>query len=626
MNKLIWLVAMLLASFSVYGQPFQGGCQSGLCSGYGPPPTAANSCTVGSVYTDVSTPNPTVYGCKAGFWSISAGASPLPVPVAITRGLAAEYLFPASNPMLDVSGNGNNGILPGGVNNPTATAQGLQFGASTPQYFSLPINTGVTYVATLCMTLANAANTSKTSPNPISNGYQITTLAESSSSAGIQLNLFGNNAFTTPGAWTPGMGGANTNPALYKLTTSPNLVGGCHVFTWIAGTNPTLDRMFIDNNEVSYSTQGSSGAFVGQGTIFIGGAPGGALTNANFYGVIKNLFVYTTVLTDDEVGAMVNSLKTTIPTIYPNTSQVNQLVCPGDSITWGQGVTNPFCSATSFTPTETVNITNLGVPGRYMAAIDARAQAEVYPYYSISAGHNTATVFACTNDFALGGRTVAQCYTDTVADAKALRVMGFKVILVAMLSRTSTSPAFDTTFKDPLDLLLNANWSQFADGYISPTDPNGWADGASAGTIGTPATVCPGATTFFQDCIHPVQTFQTTLGTYLTNAYNKLWGSTATAYNITNAATYTLLPADSYLRVTVNSTLTLPSCTGESGTWTIKVNPSITVTIKTASSAQTIDGTDYSVSGKITGTNSTNVFLVVPSSPTTATCTWTQVQ
>lgn len=72
MTTLSMLASSIVLSLALYLQPYQGGCQSGNCAGFGPPPSVANSCLTGkSIYSDVSPVNPIFYGCRNGLWAIS---------------------------------------------------------------------------------------------------------------------------------------------------------------------------------------------------------------------------------------------------------------------------------------------------------------------------------------------------------------------------------------------------------------------------------------------------------------------------------------------------------------------------------------------------------------------------
>jgi len=74
---------------------------------------------------------------------------------------------------------------------------------------------------------------------------------------------------------------------------------------------------------------------------------------------------------------------------------------------------------------------------------------------------------------------------------------------------------------------------------------------------------------------------------------------------------------------TANSVITLYNCLGYSQFIAIKVMPGLTVSVKNATSAQTIDGVDHSSSALALTAGNNYTFQVVPGAPATGGCTWT---
>ena len=140
----------------------------------------------------------------------------------------------------------------------------------------------------------------------------------------------------------------------------------------------------------------------------------------------------------------------------------------------------------------------------------------------------------------------------------------------------------------------------FADSCVGDSDQNLYDDSASAN----------GA--YFQsDGTPPTATGQGLLAVYVANAYDKLYGSTESSYNNTSAVTYTMTAADSFLKVGANSTVTLPSCFGNTGSWKVKIGSAFTVRLKTAKPSRTLDGADYSTTGLSLARETANIFGVV---------------
>lgn len=548
------------------------------------------------------------------------GSTVPPAPLTVTSGLTALYKFtePSGTAPVDYSGSGNDATLPGGVNNPTASTQGLTYSATQAQWFTLPASvssTGRTYLALLCQPALNVRAASQ-------NGWGNSALIASASSGGPLAMLFG-YANNSGGAWTQGMGAnALSGPLSFRATYSNAMGRGCAVYHWVFSS--TADRLGMDGTDSKVSVQGASGSAVGSGGLINVGYSS-VLTSGGFYGTIRDMAVFNRELTASEVQSVSASLWSIgrgLGLAYPLKPQAtsdDQFVCLGDSITNGQGVTNSYCSTAVMSAlTGSPTITNTAVSGAAMRYIYGRGQQTFAPIFASNAQRNTASLFACTNDIALNSDTPATCFNNTLTTLRELRsgdlpsgnsASPWKTILIPMLSRTGQD-----TNKDTLDALYTANWQRISDAYVAPSDPQLWADGASANT------------SCFQDGTHPTQTCQNAIGAYVQNAYNKLYGSTASNPNTTSAATYTIAAADGYLKAdnsAADQTLTLPSCKGYSTGFTIYTLTSAhTVTLKTAASSETINGTDYSSTGMTLAGSSVITIQPVWTAPATATCAW----
>jgi hypothetical protein len=68
------------------------------------------------------------------------------------------------------------------------------------------------------------------------------------------------------------------------------------------------------------------------------------------------------------------------------------------------------------------------------------AAAVVDPFF-IGGIPNYVVIWGCTNDIALGGQTAAQCYTNMTTYIAARHAVGWKVIAVPPLSRTTSDNA-----------------------------------------------------------------------------------------------------------------------------------------------------------------------------------------
>jgi hypothetical protein len=428
---------------------------------------------------------------------------------------------------------------------------------------------------------------------------------ESGTAGGLIFSFLG-KATNVNDAYAPTIGSTSA----YTTTSSSENLLGCTTDIFNIGTNASTDpdQIFVNGVQPAYTTQGASSAFRGIGTIQIGGSAvlGGG---TYFFGVETSVVAFTRKLTTSEVLGVTQILRDyaaqngSLDVPLALNTPIPQIVCGIDSITYGQAVTNSYCTPTLLTGlNEAVNITHApAVQGQTMAAASSRIVPIFHPFFANGAPHNTAVLFGCTND----GAGVATCAPVMGSGATQLRRLGWKIIAMPMLDRTGNDAgknAFNTAFR--------AQCPTFADGCLGDSDPVLYADGASTNT------------TYFLDGTHPTTAGHTLLATYLANAYNKLYGSTESNYNNTSSATYTMTAADSFLRVGATSTVTLPNCLGYTGRWKVKVGAAFTVTLKTATSAQTIDGTDYSSTGLSLSGGTDNAFGVVLGATTTGGCTW----
>ncbi len=543
------------------------------------------------------------------------------VNVGITSsGLLALYLHNEATGIapIDYSGQGNNAILPGSSPlYPIGSPYGHSFTGS--QYFNMP--TAVSSAATTVITYV-CGPTITYSSGPYVNA--IPTFMSSNTAGGLAFHMSGIIAggIGSRMAWYPAIG-LNTNTTTFRTTfnsSTENASGGCTTLGWAASLSGSgvFDQLYTNSRVIAPSTSGYSGAGIGIGTLQLGGNSSASPYAASaFYGTVRVTAIWNRVLSASEFIANSNAIQTLGNSLGINSASQDSttgdiLIGGVDSITYGQNATTP--STTGYFPLGCASMINspiclnLGIAGAYMAEFNGQMSNTISSRFR-PASRNTLSILGCINDFVTLFRTPAQCYSDIVSTANQAHKLGFKVIIIAILDRTGQSANHDS-----LNALLSANWSQFADAYLSGTDPNLYADGANANATWFNST----------DKTHPTQLGYTTLGSYFANTYNKLYGSTETNYNTNSAATYTIQAADNYLRVTANSALTLPNCAGYTGSWHIMVNTGLTVTISNAVSSQTINGINYSVVPLALVTGKQSVFISVPSAPATATCTWQQ--
>jgi lysophospholipase L1-like esterase len=518
------------------------------------------------------------------------------------NGLIALYTHAdCSQPYKDYSGNGNDGTTISGVVAPLCDVKGLSYYTAVAlNAWQLPAaatNQALTYVFSVIPYLGTT-----------SNGAVNQSIMQSSSSTGGVLTLIGTGS---PGnasdAWQPGMG-TTTN---FRITDSTSFVPSASTIAYSIGTGVASDKdqIFINGTEVPYTSLGSTttSAF-NVGTMQVGG------NSFPFYGTESVTLLYNRKLTVAEQIQISNALNDFTQTrsglVFPAAMDVSlpsRIVCDGNSITFGQGVPNSWCTSALFSlPGETFTITHQNaVPGKLMAAMQSRIAQEVIPLYSVNAPRNTGYVYAGTNDIARGD-TAANVWNYGINAIKNTRWKNSKIIWMPMTSRLNQD-----TGKDAYNTLSNAQCSLYADYCVASDDPLLYADGAYANV------------TYFQgDGIHPTTAGQTLLATYASNAYQQIYGSTMAAPTQVSTSTYTVTASDNYITATANSAITLYNCLGYSKFVHIKVLPGLTVTVANATSAQTIDGVDHSSSALALTAGSNYTFQVVIGPTSTGGCTW----
>lgn len=179
----------------------------------------------------------------------------------------------------------------------------------------------------------------------------------------------------------------------------------------------------------------------------------------------------------------------------PVNSISGNLVCDGDSITAGLGLTTPGPYPKNLALSGSWVVTNVAVSGNMLSDCITNAPTTVDPLYT-PGKKNVVIIWAGTNDFAFGS-TVSTVYGRFQTYAAARRAVGWKVVVVTMISRAGNNPNGETldTDKNGLNALLRPGYNGFSDGIADiASNAELGADGAYAG---------PG---FQGDHIHPTQT------------------------------------------------------------------------------------------------------------------------
>ncbi len=468
-----------------------------------------------------------------GSWAVpprsGAGTTSQGGGAVLLAGATADFNFldASGTAIADSTGNGNNGTLSTGSAAPTWSSTGLLF--SPQQGVALPAALNATQSYFLAVYINPISTTTPANQYPV---------LLSSSTGGNGFNLM-YALSTSYGVFLP----STYAPTLYvnnqHATEVPNLLSGFHVLGVVLGTGSgSVEHIYIDGNEVAtYTTQGSSAGAQSSGNLFLGSSGVNPWSNSGFSGAVYRLRTYPFAVGATDVKTVSAAIRNEVSLRGVATSpQPVQLAAPqlhavGDSVTYGRGVTNPWPSLLSLVNQPAYTVTNWGIVGITMQAIDGSDANRVATRCQSSSGPTVAVVFAGTNDFGAGyGAPASQVFSYLMGEVSTLKSAGCRVFVGTMLSRGGTDASGSTSFdsdKDGYDaLILQQAQPLGADGVIDfAAIPQLGADGAYAGSY------------FQSDQVHPTQAGQALLAAAASNALNYAFG-----YSALNPHTVTSLP------------------------------------------------------------------------------------
>jgi lysophospholipase L1-like esterase len=517
---------------------------------------------VGAVPDPGATAGTGRYLREDGAWVVPSGGGSGGTTVALPAGATADYNFLQSvgAALTDTSGNGNDGALGSGTLAPTWTATGLNF--SGQQQVALPAALNGTETFFIAVYI-----------NPITSGVQQVNafpMLVGSSLGGAGLNLMYTQ--TNNGA---ALGSGGFVPSIYAinnfLTGGTTPISGFHVLTYVLGTGSgNLDHLYIDGVEQpAYDKQYAGGSATRQtsGNLFLGSSGVAPFTASGFLGSMYRLRTYpVNTLTASQIqlisGAMRNDVASRgVPVTPQPAPQLKPTVnCIGDSITYGLGVSTPYCSLLSLTNQPAYTITNWGISGITLMAINGSEANRVAPRCQGTAGPANALVFAGTNDFGnIVGATAASVFSNLVSEITTLKTAGCRVFVGTMISRTgSTGAATFDSLKDSYDaLILEQAKVADADGIVDfAANPLLGADGAYSN-----------ATYFQADETHPTEVGHGLMASAFSNVLNYTYGFNMQNPNVITATTYQMLAGDGAITAApaANAAYTAPDCVGPSG-------------------------------------------------------------
>lgn len=245
-----------------------------------------------------------------------------------------------------------------------------------------------------------------------------------------------------------------------------------------------------------YTYQWQRSTTSGSGFSDVSGATSLTLNDT---GLTRGTTYYYRLVSTDSAAASVTSSEVSL------TTRSKQVVCDGDSITAGQGLSaaNKYPAQMQALLGNTWQIDNTGVSGQTVAQMQS-TRTDVDAFYS---GSNTRNVVVCgggTNDlyFNASAATLETRIQDYCASCKS---QGFEVYVWTLLPRgdfpgTSTLPGADAAAQETefevrrtaYNTWLRSSYASFADGIC---------DLAADSTIGEDGD--EDSATYYQDTVHP---------------------------------------------------------------------------------------------------------------------------
>ncbi len=509
----------------------------------------------------------------------------------------------------------NNGTL-GGSTLPAWTGNGLSFSLGSNVALPAALNGEKTFYYAVYV-------------NPITSGVQASDVYPpimSSSTGGSGFNVI----LQLPGEISTGQSDHLYTTTLYPnalSTASLNTLSGFEVLTVVCGTSgSSVDHIYLNGVEVSYSTQAANCGVQTTGNLYLGSsgvAPwSGNYFPGTFYGFGASSTQHTAAQVQQNVSAFfaLAAAKGVPTSPLPVSLALPQLLALGDSITAGTNGQTPYTAQLTLTNQPSYTISNYGIIGIRLGAILSHEANRAAPLCNTQSGPAVAILEGGTNDLAAGNPISPQAvWSEAAAWAALMRKAGCTPFINTMISRTANGYNNLTmdALKDTYDALIlqQAKSVGFAGVLDVAANPLLGADGASANS------------TYFQsvDHIHPTTLGNQLMGTAVSNGLNWYFGyNESNPHVLTTLSGFTMACSDGYLDLsglTAGGNITLPDCTGASGATFRFNNPQSTyaVTVTADSSAHPVNGS----SGAVTiPANSTLNLRLVPNPKTTAGWHW----
>jgi hypothetical protein len=416
----------------------------------------------------------------------------------VTNGLIGQYqILPTETPagLIDYSGRGNNATGTQGTAPVIANTSGGIFCLGSGGVL-LPAALNSALTVHLFVTFNNGAQ----SGNANTVAAFVSGNGGGSPGNAIAYSMQTNWQFApTFGAYLIGDQAANTlkSQALESFNGTGDL----------AWTLSTTDHMYINGQEVTrYIFNGPSAGLQTTGQYELCGTPAGSgFGNATFTGsstIIWSALFYNRVLSPIEIAqnhvALTNALAARgVNASVSSSSNSDSYVAFGDSISNNTAVNPAYPNIINLT--NAPNVRTYGITAETMAHFAAMAPIVSESFYRPAAAKNVATVFLGTNDNCVP--SASAIFTNLVAFTTTLRLFGFHVIPITMISRSG-----EDTCKNAYDALIRNQEAFFFDGIIDPaSDPLIGADGQGAIPFVFPDGIHPSQAVHYNALAFPIQ-------------------------------------------------------------------------------------------------------------------------
>lgn len=247
----------------------------------------------------------------------------------------------------------------------------------------------------------------------------------------------------------------NNNSSTTKLSECAFLAHGFR--------QSSTQTQFRINDWRAVPTASGSSSTVSGGRI---GGDAGYTGSFSWTGELSEVVIFNRYLTDAEEDKLFAYLN--------RPSSLAQIICDGDSLTYGYDSTNTFSAPVKNCYPfqlnrllgDSLKILNFGVPSQTLVQMqsDAATQIDTLLDAVTWPNRNVLICWGGTNDI-FGGATDATALASLMTYCAARRAAGWKVIVLTMLTRADVTGGAET-YRLNFNASIVANWQTFADALV----------------------------------------------------------------------------------------------------------------------------------------------------------------